>query len=73
MTGVTEIETSAGVFTTRVVAAEIEPTVAVTVTEPVPELVAIPLLPVALLMIATCADELLQVAAEVTSCVEPSV
>lgn len=56
-----------------VVEAEMEPEVAVMAAVPCPELVARPLLPTALLMIATVAEDELQVATVVRSCVLPSV
>jgi hypothetical protein len=71
--GVTEIDTSAAVAIVNVVALEMEPEVAVIFAVPVPELVASPAVPLALLMTATFAFEELQVTVEVTSCVLPSV
>ena len=52
---------------------EIDPDAAVMVTVPNPELVASPLLPVALLITSTPAEEDVQVTSDVTSCVVPSV
>jgi len=56
-----------------VVEAEIELEVAEMVAVPCPELVASPLLPAALLMMATVADDEFQLATVVRSCVLPSV
>jgi hypothetical protein len=67
------METKVGPVTVMVVEAEMEAEVAVMVAVPCPELVASPLLPTALLMIATVAEDELQVATVVRSCVLPSV
>ena len=71
--GVIAMETKDGPLTVMVVDAEIELEVAEMVAVPCPELVASPLLPTALLMMATVADDELQVATVVRSCVLPSV
>ncbi len=71
--GVTAIETRVAPPTERLVELETEPSVAVTVVVPCPALVAIPELPVALLITATCADPVLHVTTDVTSCWLPSV
>jgi hypothetical protein len=71
--GVTAIEDKFGPLTVMVVEAEMELEVAEMVAVPCPELVASPLLPTALLMMATVADEELQVAIVVRSCLLPSV
>jgi len=70
---VTAIEDKLGPFTVMVVEAEIELEVAEMVAVPCPELVASPLLPAALLMMATVADDEFQLATVVRSCVLPSV
>jgi hypothetical protein len=70
---VTTIEAKFAWPTVKEVEPLIGPEVAVMVAVPCPELVASPLLPTALLIIATAADDELQVAVVVTSCVVPSV
>jgi hypothetical protein len=65
--GVTERETSCGDPTVREVLPETPPIAAVIVTVPVPELVASPWEPVLLLITATVAEELVQVALVVRS------
>jgi hypothetical protein len=71
--GVIAIETKAAPATVIVVEAEMEFDVAEIVAVPCPELVASPLLPAALLIIATVASEELHVTVVVRSCVLPSV
>lgn len=71
--GVMEIETKAGPLTVMVVEAEMELAVAEMVAVPWPELVASPLLPATLLMMATVANDEFQFATVVRSCVRPSV
>ena len=71
--GVIEIETKTGPLIVRVVEAEIELEVAEIVAVPCPALVARPLLPAALLMIATAANDEFQFTTVVRSCVLPSV
>ncbi len=71
--GAIEIETKAGPVTVIVAEAEMELEVAEMVAVPCPELVASPLLPTELLMVATVADEELQVVTVVRSCVLLSV
>jgi hypothetical protein len=71
--GAMAIEIKLACPTVIVVDAEMEFEVAETVAVPCPELVASPLLPTALLMIATAASEELHVTVDVRSCVLPSV
>lgn len=71
--GATEIATNAALPTVSVAELDIDPIVAEIVADPCAALVAIPLLPLALLITATLLDEEAQVAVEVTSCVLPSV
>ena len=71
--GVTAIEDKVACPIISKVELEMELDVAVIVAAPWPELVASPLLPTALLMMATLASEELQVTTEVRSCVLPSV
>ena len=73
LAGVTAKEVKRRAPTVRLAFAEIEPIVAVTVTEPSPELVASPLEPVLLLMIATRAFEVPHVTLVVMSFVLKSV
>jgi hypothetical protein len=73
LAGVTTKEVNWGVPTVRLAFAEIEPMVAVTHTEPSPELVARPFEPVLLLMIATITFEVPQVTLVVMSFVLKSV
>jgi len=72
-TGVTKIETSAASPTVSRVESEIGPKTALMFVVPRAELVARPPVPESLLITATLADEELQVAVPVTSCVVPSV
>ena len=71
--GVIEIETNAGPFTVMVVEAERELEVAEMVAVPCPALVASPLFPAELLMMATVATDEFQFATVVRSRVLPSV
>ncbi len=71
--GVTPIDTSAAALTVIVVVAPIVPNVAVIVVLPVPTLVASPLLPAVLLIVATVAVADAHVTVPVMSCVLPSV
>jgi hypothetical protein len=71
--GVTAIDTSTAVVTARVVLPLIEPDVAVIVVVPTPALVAKPLLPGVLLIVATVADDELHCTVVVISWVLPSV
>ena len=73
LAGVMVMETNVGPVTAIVVDDEIAFAVAEMVAVPCPELVARPLLPTALLMIATVAEDELQVVTAVRSCVVPSV
>ena len=70
--GVTSTDTSVAGVTVRVVDPDTLPDAAVIVVEPVPDPLASPLEPVALLMAATAADEELQFAVVVRFCVVPS-
>ena len=70
--GVIAIETKAGLLTVIVVDPEMEFELAEMVAAPCPELAARPLLPPALLMVATEDDDELQAATVVRSCVLPS-
>jgi len=70
--GDTVIETSAAVLTVRVVEPVTEPRVAVIVVCPVPALVANPLVPAELLIVATAALLELQFTVAVMFCVLPS-
>ena len=72
-TGETAREAKAAVPTVNVVVADTFPDVAVMTEIPTPALVARPLLPDVLLMIATLASDELQVTTEVIGCVLPSV
>ena len=69
----TAIEDKLGAATVMTVEAEIELAVAEIVAVPCPELVASPLLPATLLMMATVASDEFQFATVVRSCVLPSV
>ena len=71
-TGETAREAKAAVPTVKVVVADIVPDVAVMTEVPAPALVARPLLPDVLLIIATFAEDELQVTTEVIGCVLPS-
>jgi hypothetical protein len=71
--GVIAIDTKAAPATVIVVDEEMEFKAAEMVAMPCPELVASPLLPTALLIIATVASEELHVTVDVRSCVLPSV
>lgn len=72
LAGVIAIETKVALPTVIVVEEEMEPEVAVMVDMPCPALVASPLLPTALLMIATEDNDELHVTTVVRSCVLPS-
>jgi hypothetical protein len=71
--GVTEIETTAAGATVRVAELDIEPDATLIFAAPIAALVASPLLPELLLMIATVAGEEFQVTIDVMSGVVPSV
>jgi len=73
LAGVMAMETKDGPVTLIVLLADMELEVAEMLAVPCPALVASPLLPTALLMIATVAEDELQVTTVVRSCVLPSV
>jgi hypothetical protein len=72
-TGEIAIETSAAPVTVSVVEPETEPSVAVMVADPVPALVASPMLPAVLLITAVALDEDVQLTIDVMSLLVPSV
>jgi hypothetical protein len=73
LAGVTEIETSVAGVTDNAVEPDRLPEVAVTVVDPWPALLANPLEPVALLIVAAAVFEELHMTAVVSGCVELSV